>query len=380
MSQKILFLVNVDWFLVSHRLPIALAAIKEGFEVHVACQFTDRVELLESLGFHLYPLPLSRSGTKFFSEICTILAIAKVIRVVKPDIIHSITIKPVIYGGILSRLYRIPGRVLSISGLGFSFVAPGGKNSVILYLIKKLYKIALKHKNQFIVFQNTHDRLLITGLRPDTLKQSVLIRGSGVNLDDYSVHPLPAGTSVVIMASRLLVEKGVREYVEAARILKEENYNVIFRLIGSTDSENRGSIPESEITEWRNQGIVEISGHSDSIADKFSNSHIVCLPSYREGLPKVLIEAAACGRAVVTTDVPGCKDAIVSGRTGILVPPRDSQALASAIKRLLQDPVLTRELGLAGRELAEREFNIDGVVNKHILLYNSLILGNPLVT
>ena len=219
------------------------------------------------------------------------------------------------------------------------------------------------------MFQNRNDRDAFVKLGIITAAQSTIIRGSGVDLAEFAPLPESATTPVVVMAARLLVDKGVREFVEAARLLRARGASARFQLAGEVDPGNSASIHDAELAVWRKQGIVELLGQRHDIAQVFAAATMVVLPSYREGLPKVLIEAAACGRAVVTTDVPGCRDAIEPGQTGLLVPPRDARALADAIERLVADRELRVRFGQMGRALAEREFDVRSVVEAHLAIY-----------
>ncbi len=372
-NKKLLFIVNVDWFFVSHRLPIALKALEEGYEVHLLCALTDKADYLESLGLVVHPFLFTRSGKNIFNEIICIANLYRQVKRIKPDLIHLVTIKPVLYGGIVARLAKVPVVVSAISGLGFLFVERKGvKARLFRSAILFLYRLAMGHSNQRVIFQNFADMnalLVAGGVQKGKVR---MIRGSGVDLQDYPVESESEGVPVVVMASRLLKDKGVIEFVEAAKILKAKGVNAHFKLIGDTDPENPASVTAEDIETWEKEGNVDCLGFRSDIAKLFSQSHIVTLPSYREGLPKVLIEAAACGRAVITTDVPGCRDAIIPNVTGILIPARDARALAEAIEQLINDASLRHKMGQAGRKLAEREFSIEKVVSAHFDIYHEL--------
>jgi glycosyltransferase involved in cell wall biosynthesis len=241
------------------------------------------------------------------------------------------------------------------------------------WLVSHLYRFAFRQRQLVVIFQNPDDRDTLLCLGVVRSQQTRIIRGSGVSLDEYPYVPEPQSRPVVVMASRLLKDKGVCEFVEAARLLQSRNVDVLMRLIGSPDPGNLSSITTEEMNDWKHEGIVDLMGYRTDIAEQYAASNIVCLPSYREGLPKSLIEAAACGRAVVTTDVPGCRDAIEPGITGLLVPPRDPGALADAIEHLIENPSELKNMGRAGRRLAEREFGIDKIVNQHLEIYRELL-------
>lgn len=366
MTKKILFVVNVDWFFISHRLPLALEALKRGYEVHIACGITDKKEYLESLGLIVHPLNLSRSGTGIKGEIKAFCEIYNLVKKINPNIAHFVTIKPVLYGGIASRFLSIGKKVFSISGLGFIFIKQGLKATLVRMLIKTMYKFALGGKNSHVIVQNPDDKAVVNSIVKVPI---TLIRGSGVDLSQYEYKKEKYENIKVSMACRLLKDKGVFEYIEAAKILKQKLSNVEFELHGDIDIHNPASLTDNDIEKIKKDAFVNVYGFSSDIAKVFSDSNIVVLPSYREGLPKVLIEAAACGRAVVTTDVPGCRDAIEPNITGLLCKVKDSKSLASMIEKLIVDKNLRNSMGTAGRELAEKEFDINKVVEKHFEIY-----------
>ncbi|MCK5240812.1 glycosyltransferase family 4 protein [bacterium] len=372
-KKKLLFIVNVDWFFTSHRLPIALKAMEEGYEVHLLSAVTDKAEYLERLGLIVHPFSFSRSGKNIFNELACVFGLYKQIKSIKPDLVHLVTIKPVLYGGVAARLAKVPGVVSAISGLGFLFVKRVGVQARLFrYAVLFLYRMAMGHPNQRVVFQNPTDMNALVaagGVQKDKVR---MIRGSGVDLLDYPVLPEPDGVPIVVMASRLLKDKGVHEFIEAVGIVTSKGIKVRFQLIGEPDSGNPESVTAEAVQSWQDEGVVECLGFRSDIADLFARAHIVILPSYREGLPKVLIEAAACGRAVITTDVPGCRDAIELDISGLLVPARDADALAQAMVRLIEDDALRQQMGRAGRDLAEREFGIDKVVAAHLAIYQEL--------
>jgi glycosyltransferase involved in cell wall biosynthesis len=374
-TQRLLFVVNVDWFFVSHRLPIALEAMRQGYEVHIAAGITDQRAVLESSGLVVHPLALDRSSTGLMPQLRLMQQMHKLFKSVQPDVVHLVTIKPVLLGGLVARLSGVHGVVAAISGLGFVFVARGTKAAMRRAAISCLYRLALGHRNLMAIFQNQDDCAMLTRLADLPASKATLIRGSGVDLAMYPFAPLPSGVPVVMLAARLLVDKGVREFVAAARKTRGRltaATPVRFVLVGSIDPGNPASLTRQEITRWVEEGIVECWGHRTDMPEVLSSAHIVVLPSYREGLPKVLIEAAATGRAVVTTDVPGCRDAIDPDITGVLVPAQNVPALANAIEDLLLDPVRYAVMGRAGRALAESAFDQQQVVARHMDIYRQL--------
>ncbi len=372
-GRRLLFVVNNPAFFMSHRVPVALAAQRAGYEVHVATMDGPAVADILALGMTHHVIPMTRSGKHPLQELGTLLALLRLFRSLRPDIVHLVTIKPVLYGGIAARLARVPGMVAAISGLGFVFLSNSLKMKLVRAVVARLYRLALGHPNSRVIFQNGSDRDLLKSLGAVRDDQVVMIRGAGVDLDEYRALPEPPAPPVMVtMVARLLRDKGVQEFVQAARLLRERGLPVAMQLVGGVDAGNPASATQAEVDAWQREGCVLALGERSDVAALYAASHIAVLPSYREGLPKSLIEAAACARAVVTTDVPGCRDAIEPGVTGLLVPVRDAQALADAIARLAEDAALRQAMGAAGRVLAEREFDIGRVARIQVELYDAL--------
>lgn len=370
MKDRLLFIVNVDWFFISHRLPIAIEALKKGYEVHIATTISNDAHKLEDYGFVVHPIKLERGKSNIFLSIISIFQIFNIIKKIRPSILHLITIKPILYGGIVARFLKVPFVVVSISGLGFIFLEKSFFGKIRKFFVKILYKIALKNKNIFGIFQNKDDRNDICNISGLSLNNTFLITGSGVSLSDFSFKKYQdKNIPSVLMAARLLVDKGVHEYVEAAKILKKNFFNIRFVLAGAVDFDNPSSISTSLLNQWIYNGYIEHVGFQNDMQNLLESSSIAILPSYREGLPKFLIEASAVGRAIITTDVPGCRDAIIEGKTGLLVPVKDPVSLANAIKFLISDKHLMINMGIEGRKYAEKNFDIRDVINKHMDIY-----------
>jgi len=369
--------VNDAAFFLSHREPVAKAARDSGFFVVVATAAGPAVHAVVDAGYEHREIRLTRSGRNPFAEALSVVSLIRLFRSVRPDIVHLVTIKPVLYGGIAARMAGVPSVVSAISGLGTVFGSVGdSRMNMAQFVAKLLYRLSLGHRNQRVIFQNSNDRnvlTMMTRLRPD---KAIMIPGSGVDLSEYKMaDEAETDVPVVVMAARLLRDKGVYEFTEAARILKQDAVRGRFLLVGDRDRANPSSVNESQLEAWREEGIVEILGFRSDIASIFAMSHIVVLPSYGEGLPKVLVEAAACGRPVVTTDIPGCREAIAPDQSGLLVPPRDARALADAIKQLIENADLRLRMGRAGRRFAERHFAIEDVIAKHLSTYKALLDG-----
>lgn len=367
--KKILYTINVDWFFISHFLPVAIEARKRDYEVHIACGLTDKREYLERHGFIVHSLDISRSGTGILHELIAMIQIYKVIKSLNPEVVEFLTIKPVLYGGIVSMLLPLRKKVFYITGLGYVFIQKGFKGTIVKNIVKTLYSIALSGKNTTIITENIFDKNLIGNLKTVNTNQIKLIKGAGVDLTEYNYTHEKSSEILVVMVSRLLKDKGVFEYVEAAKIIKSRGLSVEFRLYGDSDSGNPTALSQDDLDEIQKDGYVTVNGFASDVAKIFTKANIIVLPSYREGLPKVLVEAAACGRAVVTTDVPGCRDAIIPNETGLLCHVKNAQSLAHKIEKLILDDTLRNDFGYAGRKLAENEFDINKVLQKHFEAY-----------
>jgi glycosyltransferase involved in cell wall biosynthesis len=367
---RLLYVVNADWFFLSHRLPLALAAMQAGFEVHLATAVTDRAEEITRYGIKLHPLNIHRRSANPIEAGKLFFSLYSLIRSISPTVVHLVTLKPILLGGLAARLARVPRVIAAISGLGFVFTARGRRAYFRKLLVSLLYRLALAQKRVRVIFQNGDDQAILqrhAGIRDS---QIVRIRGSGVDLSAWPVVALPDTSPIVMMASRLLKDKGVLEFVAAARLLQGYK-SARFVLVGGVDPGNPTSLRSEEVESWVAEGVVEWWGVRYDMPAVLPMAHIVVLPSYREGLPKGLVEAAACGRAVVTTDVPGCRDAIEPDVSGLLVEVRNPEALAAGIQKLLDDPPLLTSMGAAGRQLAEEAFDIRGIIDQHLSLYEN---------
>lgn len=373
--SELLIVVNDPRYFISHRLPIANAARDSGYVVRVASIPSPIGQKIKDLGFEYYELPMVRGGINPLYEVYSVFRFWQLLWKLRPDILHLVTLKPVLYGGVAARFAPVGGVVGAIAGMGSVFITKGIKYTLMRLAMRGMFRLALGKRNLRAVFQNLDDRDAVIALSSIPVSKTVMVRGSGVDVSKYKVLPEPVGVVVVTFAGRLLRDKGVVEFVEAARLLRGEGVNAIFQLAGDADPGNPSSLSGKELDRLRADGDVLVMGYREDINELFSASHIVVLPSYREGLPKVLIEAAASGRAVVTSDVPGCRDAIDPGVSGLLVPVRDPAALAQAIGKLICDPALREQFGRRGRELAEREFTIEKVVQAHLDTYEALRVG-----
>lgn len=372
-SKTVVFVVNNPSYYVSHRMSIGIRLLEEGYSVHIIAPGACPVELKEH-SFTYHEMAMSRKGKNPFLEILTVHVLYRLFRLIKPDLVHLVTIKPYLYGGIAARLAGVPSVVSVVAGLGILFSQNTLKAKVLRAFLYPMYRLAFGHKNQTAIFQNTNDRDLLIDWGVLNRKKAVLIRGAGADLQQYQFCEEPTGVPIISFAARLLIDKGVFEFVESSRLLQQRGIAAEFWLIGDPDPGNANTVTGEQLITWESEGLVTCLGHRSDIPDLFAQSNIVSLPSfYGEGLPKVLIEAAACGRAVVTTDHPGCRDAIESGETGILVPIKDAVALADAFEYLIQNPDARKTMGQAGRDLAEQEFAIEKIVDAHLVIYQNLL-------
>lgn len=378
---RLLFIVNESHFFLSHRLPVALAAQAAGFEVHVAAPddhvwAPDGFDVGELMryGFAFHAIPLSRRGLNPFQDAATFFAVLALLRRVKPDLVHLLTIKPVLYGGIAGRLVGTPALVAGITGLGHAFVAQGLRASALRVLLRLAYRLALGHPNSAVIAQNRADRAALVEAGLAAAERVALIRGSGVPLDQFRPSPDPGGEPIAILPARLIWEKGIATFVEAARRLKAAGVRGRCVLVGATRPQNPRAVPAETIAAWTKEGVVEWWGRREDMPDVFAQTHVACLPSaYGEGVPRALIEAAASARPIVASDIPGCREVARDGENALLVPPGDPAALAGALERLFVDPALRRRLGEAGRRIAEAEFSADDVARRTLALYDALL-------
>lgn len=379
-KPKLLYVVNEAYFFMSHRLPVARAAQDAGFDVHVAAPAEHvwapdgfSVTEVEEAGFTFHEIKLSKRGQNPAQELRTFAGLLGLYRRLRPEVVHHLTIKPNLYGGIAARVAGVPAVVSAITGTGQIFVDDGPLAGARRVAVSRLLSYGLRHGNARAIFQNGEDMESFVERGIVLRERAVVIRGSGVNLQEFREVPEPDGDPLVVMATRLIWEKGVREFVEAARALRGEGIEARFALVGGTHPSNPRSVPEEQLRAWSEEGVVECWGRREDMPDVLSQSHIVCLPSaYGEGVPRVLIEAAACGRPCVTTDIPGCRDVVQDGVSGVLVPPRDSVALGAALKRLIEEPKLRAQMGRAARRIAEADFDATNVARETARIYADL--------
>ncbi len=375
---KILFFIAEDWAFLTHRVPLARACLAAGWEVVLAAHVTDKQDAVRALGIALEPLPLERGGMNPLRDLAAILAMRRALRRHRPDIVHAVAMKPVLYGALAARLAGQRNFVAALAGMGYLFLARSAKARLLRGVLVRALAILLDRADARVIVQNDDDRALVLGRGIAPAARIALIRGSGVDLAAFPAMAEPPAPPVVFaLVARMLADKGVREAVEAARILRAHGANIVLRLVGAPDPANPASLGADQLRGWAAEGLVDWQGPRADIAEMWRTAHVAVLPSYREGMPKALLEAAACARPIVTTDVPGCRDTIEPGVEGLLVPARDAVALADAMERLARDGELRRRMGLAARARAEARFGDGEIAEAHMLLYRALLGESP---
>lgn len=376
MKRKIFYVANVDWFFISHRLPLALHALEQDYEVYLLSLDTGRRQELEAKGIHFINIPFKRSGSNPFHELKCIFLLYRYYNRYKPEIIHHITLKASLLGSLAGKMVGNHHIINAISGLGYNFT--DGRDGWLQKAIKLFIRLAFKSKNISFILQNPDDVELIKGLDLVPFSRIFLIKGSGVNLDEYSYFKASDEFPLkVLFPARILLDKGVMEFIEAAKILESEFLGKAkFILAGDCDKENLSVLGEEELQKFLVKDYIEWIGFQKNMKLIYQNSSIVILPSYREGLPKSLIEACSVGRPIITTDVPGCRECVEDGVNGYLVPAKDADSLADAIKLLLMDAEKRDEFGRNSRLLAEKEFSIDKVIDLTFNIYNKYLESN----
>jgi glycosyltransferase involved in cell wall biosynthesis len=370
---KLLYFVAEDWYFCSHRLPLAIAAQKAGYDVVVVTRVNKHAELIRSHGLQLIHIDISRRSRNPIVELSVIRRLTSIYLEQKPDIVHHVALKPVLYGAIAARIAAVPAVISALAGLGFLFVSKHKKAMILRPLVEVAFRMLLNRRTTRVILQNPDDMALLIKRKILSPERAVLIRGSGVDTTQFKAVSEPDGLPLVVLASRMLWDKGVEDFVKAAQQLKREGVAAKFVLIGDGDPDNPASISHDQLEAWQQEGSVEWWGRQSDMPSIFANTHITCLPSaYGEGVPKVLIEAAACGRPIVTTDTPGCREIVIDGKNGFLVPIKDVNSLAVALRQLIQDQALRKKMGTLGREIVEREFSIEHVVAQTLNLYSQV--------
>ena len=368
----LVFITNVDWAFVSHRLPIALEAINKGYDIHLISKGTEYQAFLKNKGIFFHNWNLHRSSINPFLIIFDIWKLYAILIKIKPDIIHAITIKPILMCGILKFFLRKVAFVYAIAGLGYAFTSKSLKSLCIKFLSIIFFKLAFTMSQSHVIFQNNEDLKKILKICKLKKERFTLIPGSGVDLKEYK--PIYPGQSlnkpIVLFASRLLKSKGLFEFINAAQHIRSAE----FHIAGKFDNGNDDCVQKNQIDDFVKKGFIKYLGMQNDMVSLINKATMVVLPSYYgEGIPKILIEAAACAKPIITTNHPGCRDAVLNNVSGILIPPRNSKELKKAIIYLLENPKLRSKMSKEARILAIQKFNINDVIATHISIYKKLL-------
>jgi glycosyltransferase involved in cell wall biosynthesis len=369
---KILISANTDWFLYNFRRALAVFLEEAGYEVVLVSPPGSYVSKLEAKGFRWIKWTVSRQGMVPWEDLDSILGLVRIYRHETPDIVHHHTIKPVLYGSLAARLVRVPRVVNSITGRGYVFISRDMGARVLKWIVSPMFKFALQHPNSLVIFENNADRQFFIDQEFITEARSSVIEGVGADPEEFYPTPEEPGVPLVVMSGRMLWDKGVGVLVEAARMIKSK-MDVRVVLVGIPDPGNPGSIDESVLQSWHQEGVIEWWGWQSDMHSVYQQCHVAVLPtSYGEGVPTSLIEGAACGKPLVASNIPGCLPVVKPGVNGFLVPPDDPVALAQALERLISDPDLRQEMGQASRELFLQKFTYDRVNQATLQVYEQL--------
>jgi glycosyltransferase involved in cell wall biosynthesis len=371
MPPKLLYLVTEDWYFLSHRLPMARAAAAAGFEVHVATRATEGRARIEAEGFQLHALDWGRKDLDPRRLVGPVQDVRALLRRLAPRVLHNVALKPTLIGSLAATGIKGLGVACSINGLGSAYLATGPGGVLKRGVLKAAMPLLLNRACSVSIVQNPEDRAMLRALGVAETRLR-LVPGSGVDTTMLQPLPEPAGATTIAYVGRMLADKGLHTLMAAHRLLRSRGLDVRLLLAGTPDPENPTSISETELAGWASEPGVEYLGHVTGVAKVWARAHIAVLPSKREGLPLSLLEAAACGRPMIATDVPGCREVVRAGENGILVPLDDAPRLADAIAGLATNPGLRSRMGVAARRRAEREFSVEVVTEQVTSIYRAL--------
>ena len=369
--KHLVYVITEDWFFASHFLDRAIAAKNSGYKVSVVTRCRETAQQLDTHGLIFENIEFSRRGLNPIRELATVVRLRAILRRINPDIVHNIALKPVVLGSLAARLAGVRNVVNAPVGMGYVFTSHESKARILRPLVKRLIRNVLSRPNSKVIIENSDDYNNLISGRFAKRESISLVKGAGVDTAKFSYKVESVEPVKVIMVARLLRDKGIQEFIDAAEIVKQSNSSVKFLLVGDVDDGNPTSLNTKQLVELKNSQNVEWLGARLDIAELLAASHIACLPSYREGLPKSLIEAASVGRAIVATDVPGCREVVTHLINGLLVPPRDSKALAAALLVLVNDHELRSKMGRENRSKAEREFANEIIIRQTQNVYDS---------
>lgn len=365
----LLFVVTEDWYFWTHRRHLAEASIAAGWRVALAANVARHEDAIRDLGVEVFPLAWDRGSTNPIGEWRVIRQLRDVVTRVRPDIVHNVAMKPVLHS---QWLPRGPRMVNAVSGVGYVFLAAGGRARLLQTGVRLGLRRALRQPRGHTVVQNRDDEALVNALGSAPERTSI-IEGVGINTEHYRVAEEPDGPVRFAIVTRMLWDKGIAELVDAARMLRAEGLDCVVEFVGEPDAANRASVTHSDLQSWANEGVIEYSGWCEDVREVWRRAHVAVLPSYREGMPKALLEAAGCGRPMIATDVPGCRAIVSHEKTGLLVPKGESAPLAQAMRTLAEDAALRARMGAAARQSAEQRFSAARVTAQFESLYLSLL-------
>jgi len=382
-AGKLLFLVTEDWYFISHRKSLALAAQRDGWEVHVACIVNELGDEIRNMGFKLHPLRWQRIGTSLMSEISAVRQIAEIYRDVRPEIVHHVALKPIIFGGLAARMTGVKNVISAFAGLGSTYDERGvsWKTKLKRHLLNLSFRMVIRGDNQWVIAQNSDDFSYLSSLLEVNPAQLRLIPGSGLDLHKFEFIERTEEVVVsVAMASRMIYAKGVEDFVQVSQELQTNSSGISFVLAGGPDFGSSDAIPMDQLQEWSALEGLEWLGHVPNMEKFWHNADIAVLPSrYREGIPRSLLEAAASGCAMVAYDVPGCRDLIEHNVTGLLADPDKANSLADSISFLVANPIVRRQLGQAARDLVVQKFSDDKILHTFLEVYDQCDQNNEKV-
>ena len=370
----LLFVVTEDWYFMSHRLGLALRARAAGWRVVVAARESDRAAAIRSAGLEFIALPFERALTYPWRDLRLLWTLRGVMRELAPDLVHLVSLKPILLGGLaLGSLPKPCPALLAFTGLGYIFSSRAGLARILKPLVMALLALVARRDDAWVLAQNADDLALLRAHGMAITGHASIIAGAGLDLEEFPLTPLPPRTqALVVLPARVLRDKGVYEFVAAAARVRAVHAEVRFALVGAHDMANPGAVDGRDVARWVAAGTVEWWEHRRDMAAVYAQAYIVCLPSYREGLPRALLEAAACGRPLIATDVPGCREICIDGETGLRVPARNVEALVEALLRMLGDAALAASCAQAARAKVEAEFTLDHIAMQTLALYRQL--------
>jgi glycosyltransferase involved in cell wall biosynthesis len=370
---KIVYLVSEDWYFYSHRFDLAKASIKQGYEVTLITRVGRHAGVIREAGINLIDVNFRRAAGNPFDDLLLLFSVSRIYRKIKPDIVHHVALKAILIGSLASLINLVPVVINAVTGLGNLFLQRDKGIAMLRMLVKPVLISLLNRRNSWIILQNKDDQkdLIEHGMRAE---RSILIKGAGVDLKNFNYSIEGDQIPLVILAARMLRYKGINDFVEAASLCLKAGLEARFVLVGDVDLENPSSLRSQELEKWHEEGLVEWWGHRDDMPAIMEKASIVCLPNYhREGLPKTLLEAAASGRSIIATDVPGCREIVINEENGLLVPAKNAKSLAQAITRLVEDKPLRLRMGENGRKLVESEFSVDIIISQTLALYEQAL-------